>query len=82
MAEPAAFFVAHGAELEATELTRGPWHPDFQHAGPPSEPLARALEQLAVSAMSGTRINVEIMKPFHIACLAVSTSVRRAGRHV
>ncbi len=82
MTGPAAFFIANGAQFDATELTRGPWHPDFQHAGPPSALMARALEQLAGDAFSFARVTVEILKPIPIARLAVSTSVLRAGRKV
>lgn len=82
MADPSAFFIARGAEFEATELTRGPWHPDFQHAGPPAALLARALERFAGDAFSLARVTVEIIKPIPIARLAVTTSALRAGRKV
>ncbi|MEK6807084.1 MAG: thioesterase family protein [Pseudomonadota bacterium] len=80
--QPAAFFVPHGAAFEATELTRGPWHPDFQHAGPPSALLARSLEQLAGDTFSLSRVTVEILKPIPIARLVTSASALRAGRKV
>lgn len=82
MAHPSAFFILDGAQFIATELTRGPWHPDFQHAGPPSALIARALEQLAGDAMQIVRVTVEIMKPIPIAALVVSTRALRAGRKV
>jgi hypothetical protein len=31
----------------ASDLTRGPWHPDHQHAGPPSALICRAIERAA-----------------------------------
>ena len=37
---------AEGAFL-ASPLTRGPWHPDHQHAGPPSALICRAIEREA-----------------------------------
>ena len=33
--------------FSASELTRGPWDPAHQHAGPPSALACRALEQAA-----------------------------------
>jgi hypothetical protein len=40
-----AFYRAEDDRLIPSELTRGPWDPDAQHAGPPSALLARALER-------------------------------------
>jgi len=34
------------AEYVATELTRGPWDPGAQHAGPPSALLGREIEAM------------------------------------
>ncbi len=33
---PDAFFEPSGDGFVPTELTRGPWDPDAQHAGPPA----------------------------------------------
>ena len=33
---PEAFYERDGDRYAATELTRGPWDPGSQHAGPPS----------------------------------------------
>ena len=41
-----AFFVPDGARYVPTELTRGPWDPDAQHAGPPAALIGRAIERL------------------------------------
>src|ERR671919_122127 len=30
-----AFYLLEGDQIVASELTRGPWDPDSQHAGPP-----------------------------------------------
>ena len=34
-APASAFERLQGAAFRATALTRGPWHPEHQHAGPP-----------------------------------------------
>jgi Acyl-CoA thioesterase C-terminal domain len=38
---PESFYVPDGDGFIATELTRGPWDPGAQHAGPPSALLGR-----------------------------------------
>lgn len=50
-----AFYVPRGDGFESTELTRGSWDPDAQHAGPPAAllaergPIGRALQTLLVA---------------------------------
>jgi len=67
----------------ASELTRGPWDPNAQHAGPPSALLARALERCEPreDARIG-RVTVEILAPVPIAPLTVRARVVRPGRSV
>jgi hypothetical protein len=78
-----AFFFADGECLVATELTRGPWDPGAQHAGPPSALLARAIERLGgADAWRVGRITVEILRPVPIAPLTVDARVVRPGRRV
>ena len=38
---PDSFYKPDGGRFLSTELTRGPWDPDSQHAGPPAALLAR-----------------------------------------
>ncbi len=40
-----AFYERDGERFVPSELTRGPWDPGAQHAGPPSALIARALER-------------------------------------
>ena len=40
-----ALYVRDGDRFAPSELTRGPWDPDAQHAGPPAALLGRALER-------------------------------------
>lgn len=78
-----AFYEPDGDALIPSELTRGPWDPGAQHAGPPSALVARALERCAPrEGMRIGRITVEILGPVPLAPLTVEASVVRAGRSV
>jgi Thioesterase-like superfamily len=84
-----AFFEPDGDGFAPTELTRGPWDPDAQHAGPPAALLGRAIERVgaedadaeAPPAVVG-RVTYEILRSVPIASLTVSTQVLRPGRRV
>jgi Thioesterase-like superfamily len=66
-----------------TELTRGPWSPDHQHAGPPAAILARAIEEASTIAAGQTaRLSFDILAPVPIAPLTVATRTLRAGRRI
>jgi hypothetical protein len=85
-----------GDRVVPSDLTRGPWDPNAQHAGPPSALLARALELCeprdgarSCGATGGReaswsfgRVTVEILAPVPIMPLAVSARVVRPGRSV
>jgi hypothetical protein len=78
-----AFYEADGDGYVATELTRGPWDPGAQHAGPPSALLARELERLPDSAeFQVGRITFEILRPVPIGPVHLSARVLRPGRRV
>ncbi len=82
---PDAFYEPDGDRYRATELTRGPWDPGSQHAGPPSGLIARELERLGGDGdCMGRigRITLEILRPVPIAALAVSARVLKPGRRV
>lgn len=79
----AAFYVPDGGAFVATELTRGPWQGDMQHAGPPAALIGRAVER----AENGegkrlARITYEILRPVPITTVEVTTDVVRTGRQV
>jgi hypothetical protein len=80
----AAFYVAAGGDaFEATELTRGPWDPHSQHAGPPSALLGRALDRAgALDPALLVRVTYEILAPIPIGRLDVEAAVTRPGRRV
>lgn len=78
-----AFYSLDGDRAEASELTRGPWDPGSQHAGPPSALLGRALELCQPrDGLRIGRVTVEIVAPVPIAPLTVSARVVRPGRSV
>jgi hypothetical protein len=78
-----AFYELDGERIVASELTRGPWDPNSQHAGPPSALLARALERCEPREGARiARVTVEILAPVPIAPLSVSARVVRPGRSV
>jgi hypothetical protein len=80
---PEVFFVPEGDHYVPTELTRGPWDPDSQHAGPPAALIGREIAWLngGVDRRVG-RITYEILRPVPIAPLTVTAEVVRPGRTV
>lgn len=78
-----AFYVPEGDAFVATELTRGPWDAESQHAGPPCALLGRAVERAgAVPEARLARITFEILKPVPIGALRCVAEVVRPGRSV
>jgi Thioesterase-like superfamily len=80
---PEAFFVPAGRRYAPSELTRGPWDPGAQHAGPPAALIGRELERCEPSA--GTRlgrVTFEILRPVPLEPLEVQARVARPGRSV
>jgi hypothetical protein len=79
----AAFYSFEGERFVPSELTRGPWDPGAQHAGPPSALVARALERCEPrDGMRLARITIEILGPVPLEPLTVSARVSRPGRSV
>jgi Thioesterase-like superfamily len=80
---PEAFFQQEGDLLVPTELTRGPWDPGAQHAGPPSALVARAVERFEPRAgMRVGRITLEILRPVPLEPLSLRVELARPGRSV
>jgi hypothetical protein len=78
-----AFFAPDGDRFVPSELTRGPWDPDAQHAGPPSALLGRAIERCGEpDGLQVGRVTFEIMRPVPLEPLAVEARVVRPGRSV
>ena len=79
-----AFVPLGGGAYRSTQLTRGPWHPDHQHAGPPIALVAGELER-AAGAREMTHIarrTASLLRPVPIAELAVEVQTEYAGRNV
>ncbi len=80
---PDAFFFADEDRYVPTELTRGPWDPESQHAGPPAALIGREVERLEGGAARHVgRITFEILRPVPITPLRVEARVVRPGRSV
>ena len=80
---PDAFYEPDGEGFVATELTRGPWDPGAQHAGPPSGLLGRELERVpGGEGFQVARVTFEILRPVPIGPVKVEAEVVRPGRSV
>ncbi len=80
---PEAFYERDGDRFVATELTRGPWDPGSQHAGPPSALIGRQVELLEdASEFQVGRLTFEILRPVPIGPVVVEARVVRPGRRV
>jgi hypothetical protein len=85
-----AFYELSGSSYLPSELTRGPWDPEAQHAGPPAALIGREIERLHGGRLGGGegdpaqvgRITYEILRPVPIAALRVEAEVVRGGRSV
>lgn len=79
-----AYIALSGGGYASTDLTRGPWHPDHQHAGPPIALVARGIER-AAAALGLThvaRLTANLLRPIPIAELTVEVGTDYAGRNV
>jgi len=86
MNEPSAssaFVSLSGDRYLATPLTRGPWDPKHQHAGPPIALVLGAVERVAAERHTAhiARLTVNLFRPIPIGELAITVSVDYAGRN-
>src|SRR3954454_14542296 len=78
-----AFYERDGDLFRATELTRGPWDPGAQQAGPRAALLGHAMEGLPESeGLQVGRVTFEILRPVPIGPVGVQARVVRPGRRV
>jgi Thioesterase-like superfamily len=79
----AAYSEVSDGVFRAGKLTRGPWHPDHQHAGPPSALICRAIERVA--AKDGLthlgRLTVNLLRPAPIGECRVEVAADYTGRN-
>ncbi|MCA0241440.1 MAG: thioesterase family protein [Proteobacteria bacterium] len=82
-APPWAFSSRDGHVFSAGALTRGPWHPDHQHAGPPSALVCRAIERAA--APQGLthlgRLTGNLLRPVPLGDCSVEVATDYVGRN-
>jgi len=78
-----AFYERDGDGFLATQLTRGPWDPGAQHAGPPSALLGREIELVdGAEGFQVARVTFEILRSVPIGPMRVEAEVVRPGRSV
>jgi hypothetical protein len=79
----AAYLDLGAGVFRASPLTRGPWNPDHQHAGPPSALICRAIERAA--ANEGLthlgRLTVNLLRPAPIGECFVEVRTDYVGRN-
>lgn len=79
----AAYAVVSPRTVRASALTRGPWDPQHQHAGPPIAMVCRAIE--AVARDHGLthigRLTANLFRPLPIADLEIEVVTDYAGRN-
>jgi hypothetical protein len=86
---PDSFYEPDGDRFVSTELTRGPWDPKAQHAGPPAALLGREVERLGdgIGGPDGPpaqvgRITYEVLRSVPIGPVRVEAEIIRPGRRV
>jgi hypothetical protein len=79
----AAYVQLDDDRFRATALTRGPWNPDHQHAGPPSALICRAVERAAASdgLTHLGRLTVNLIRPAPIGECRVEVAADYVGRN-
>lgn len=76
------FFTTDDNEwFRPTSHTRGPWHKEHCHGGPPTGLIARAVENL-ITEQRLTRLTVNLLRPIPFAGFRIAASVQKAGRIV
>ena len=79
-----SFYERDGDRFLPSELTRGPWDPGSQHAGPPAALVGRAIEACDPpdEPTHIGRVSFEILRPVPLAPLTATAQVVRPGRSV
>ena len=78
---PCFFTTEDNIWFQPTDHTRGPWHEDHCHAGPPTALLARAIEQLNPQQKL-VRITVNLLRPIPFSGFRIDAEITRQGRIV
>lgn len=79
-----AYVLLENGAFASTDITRGPWHPDHQHGGPPIALAARCIERAAagLGLTHIARITANLLRPVPIVELSVTVQVDYAGRNL
>ncbi len=79
----AAFLTLDANVFRASALTRGPWHPQQQHAGPPSALVCHALEAAAMphGLLHLARLTANLLRPVPIGDIEVRVQEDYVGRN-
>lgn len=81
---PSSAYTLQGSgAYRASTLTRGPWHIEHQHAGPPIALVCRAIERAAVAhgLTHIARLTANLLRPIPISVLQVEVTTDYAGRN-
>ncbi|MBU6257038.1 MAG: thioesterase family protein [Burkholderiales bacterium] len=80
---PGAYVIDFKGQFHPSELTRGPWSPHHQHAGPPSALICRALE--AAGAKRGlthlARLTGNLLRPVPLVACRIEVTPDYLGRN-
>ena len=78
-----AYELLSNGNYRASVLTRGPWHPEHQHAGPPIALVCRAIEHAAAAhgLTHIARLTANLLRPVPIGELAIEVATDYAGRN-
>lgn len=79
----AAYLAIDARTYRSSDLTRGPWHPEHQHAGPPIALVCRAFEQAAqVHGLTHlSRLTANLLRPVPIGDLVIELMTDYVGRN-
>src|SRR4030095_15524281 len=79
----AAYSTDDGLIFRASELTRGPWDPAHQHAGPPSALVCRAIARAAAADGLGHlgRLTGNLIRPVPVGECRVEVTPDYVGRN-
>jgi hypothetical protein len=80
---PSAYVVLSPRTVRASVLTRGPWDPQHQHAGPPIAMVCRAIESVARDhgLTHIGRLTANLLRPLPIAELEIEVTTDYSGRN-
>jgi hypothetical protein len=79
----AAYAALDARSFRSSDLTRGPWHPEHQHAGPPIALVCRAFEQAAQAhgLTHVSRLTANLLRPVPIGDLVIEVMTDYVGRN-